>query len=263
MMSRFEPLGPVLSDAMSLGSQSAQGVGSPRKRHALSLFAGLSPQYDWMGALLSFGQDRRWRRAMVEKLGVEQEARVADVAAGTGLVTAEIVRRYGCRVVAVDQSEEMLSHARRKLGGDPGLAARVALVRAEAEALPFADGEFDGLTAGYLFRYVDDPAATIRELARVVRPGGTIATLEFFVPPSPPLRALWRAYARIGLPALGRLASREWAEVGRFLARNIPEHYARHPLSQLEGQWQAAGLQAVQSRPMSFGAGLVMWGRRA
>jgi demethylmenaquinone methyltransferase / 2-methoxy-6-polyprenyl-1,4-benzoquinol methylase len=248
---------------MSLGSEYAQGAGSQRKRHALSLFAGLSPQYDWMGALLSFGQDRRWRRAMVEKLDVTPDARVVDVAAGTGLVTVEIVRRYGCRVVAVDQSEEMLSRARHKLGRDSGLAAHAELVRAEAERLPFADGEFDGLTAGYLFRYVDDPAATIRELARVVRPGGTIATVEFFVPPSPPLRALWRAYARIGLPALGRLASREWAEVGRFLARSIPEHYARYPLARLEEQWRAAGLQEVQSRPMSLGAGLVMWGKRA
>jgi demethylmenaquinone methyltransferase/2-methoxy-6-polyprenyl-1,4-benzoquinol methylase len=247
---------------MTRTSGYAEPARSPRKERALELFAGLPRQYDWMGALLSFGQDPRWRRAMVATLDVSPSARVLDVAAGTGLVTAAIVRRYGCRVVAVDQSEQMLSAARRKTERDPQLAARVELVRAEAERLPFEAAEFDGLTVGYLFRYVDDPAATIRELARVVKPGATIASLDFFVPPSPPLRALWRAYTRFGLPALGRLASREWAEVGRFLARNIPEHYERYPLAELCEQWRAAGIGSVSARPMSFGAGVVMSGRR-
>jgi demethylmenaquinone methyltransferase/2-methoxy-6-polyprenyl-1,4-benzoquinol methylase len=165
-------------------------------------------------------------------------------------------------VVAVDQSEQMLNAARARFGRDPRLASRTEAVAAEAERLPFADGEFDGLTVGYLFRYVDDPAATIRELARVVKPGAAIASLEFFVPPSPVPRALWRAYTRFGLPALGRLASREWAEVGRFLATSIPEHYARYPLKELCEQWRAAGIGSVSARVMSFGAGVVMSGRR-
>jgi demethylmenaquinone methyltransferase / 2-methoxy-6-polyprenyl-1,4-benzoquinol methylase len=136
------------------------------------------------------------------------------------------------------------------------------VVRAEAERLPFADGEFDALTVGYLFRYVDDTAATIGELARVVRPGGTIASVEFYVPQSRPLRALWNVYTRYGLPALGRLASREWAAVGRFLSHNIPEFYERRPLDRLCQEWQEAGIGRVQARPMSFGAGVVIWGKR-
>jgi demethylmenaquinone methyltransferase/2-methoxy-6-polyprenyl-1,4-benzoquinol methylase len=247
---------------MTRASGYAEPVRSPRKERALELFAGLPREYDWMGALLSFGQDPRWRRAMVGMLGVAPGDRVIDVAAGTGLVSAAIVRRYGCRVVAVDQSEQMLSAARARFGRDPRLASRTEAVAAEAERLPFADGEFDGLTVGYLFRYVDDPAATIRELARVVKPGAVIASLEFFVPPSPVPRALWRAYTRFGLPALGRLASREWAEVGRFLATSIPEHYARYPLTELCDQWRAAGIGSVSARVMSFGAGVVMSGRR-
>jgi demethylmenaquinone methyltransferase/2-methoxy-6-polyprenyl-1,4-benzoquinol methylase len=237
-------------------------VGSDRKRTALDLFAGLAPEYDWMGALLSFGQDPRWRRATVATLAVPASARVLDVAAGTGLVTAAIVRRYGCRVVAVDQSAEMLARARARLERDPALAAHVELVRAEAERLPFADGEFDGLTTGYLLRYVEDPGATIVELARVVRPGGTIAALEFAVPPRAPLRALWRAYTKAGLPALGRIASREWADVGRFLAVSIPQFYARHPLAEQLGMWERAGIGSVRARRMSFGAGVVIWGVR-
>jgi demethylmenaquinone methyltransferase/2-methoxy-6-polyprenyl-1,4-benzoquinol methylase len=247
---------------MTRASGYAEPVRSPRKERALQLFAGLPREYDWMGALMSFGQDPRWRSAMVEMLGVEPGDRVIDVAAGTGLVSAAIVRRYGCHVVAVDQSDQMLSAARARFGRDPRLASRTEVVTAEAERLPFADGEFDGLTVGYLFRYVDDPGATIRELARVVKPGAPIASLEFYVPPSPLPRALWRAYTRFGLPALGRLASKEWAEVGRFLATSIPEYYSRYPLAALCDQWRAAGIGSVSARVMSFGAGIVMSGRR-
>jgi demethylmenaquinone methyltransferase / 2-methoxy-6-polyprenyl-1,4-benzoquinol methylase len=237
-------------------------AGSPRKQHALELFAGLPAEYDWMGALMSFGQDRRWRRAMVATLGVPPSACVLDVAAGTGLVTAEIVRRYACRVVAVDQSEEMLARVNRKLDQDSTLADRVEIVRAEAERLPFEDARFDALTAGYLLRYVEDTAATLRELARVVKPGGKIALLEFYVPQSRVLRRLWDVYSRFGLPALGRLASREWTEVGRFLSHNIPEFYERRPLALLLQQWREAGIAGVQARPMSLGAGVVIWGTR-
>jgi demethylmenaquinone methyltransferase/2-methoxy-6-polyprenyl-1,4-benzoquinol methylase len=233
-----------------------------RKQQALALFAGLPAQYDWMGALLSFGQDRRWRRTMVSKLAVAPSARVIDVAAGTGLVTAELVRRYGCRVVAVDQSEEMLSRARQKVEHDPMLAGSVQIVRAEAERLPFDAAEFDGLTVGYLFRYVDDTAETIRELARVVKAGGTIASYDFHVPRSAAPRKLWSIYTRLGLPALGRLASREWSDVGRFLSQNIPEFYEEHPLERLCAEWRAAGIADVHARPMSFGAGVVNWGKR-
>ena len=111
------------------------------------------------------------------------------------------------------------------------LAERVELVEGEAEALPFADGEFDHLTFTYLLRYVDDPAATLRELARVVKPGGRVACLEFCVP-----RGVWfwpgALYTRVGLPALGRLGSREWFEAGRFLGPSIEGFYRSYPLEQ-------------------------------
>jgi len=228
---------------------------SERRRHARALFAPLGPTYDRVGATLSFGQDPRWRRFLVSRLPADR-GHVLDVATGTGLVAEALVAR-GFHVTGLDQSAEMLALARKRFGD------RVELVEASAAALPFPDASFGHLTFTYLLRYVDDPAATMHELARVVRPGGTVATLEFFVPPSPPLRALWRLYARLGLPALGRLASREWADVGRFLARSIPEHWARHPLPEQRAEWEAAGITSVQARPMSFGAGLVMWGRRA
>ena len=100
-------------------------------------------------------------------------------------------------------------------------------MQGEAERLPFADGEFDALTFTYLLRYVDDPSQTMRELARVVKPGGRIASLEFAVPPSAIAHALWVLYTRVGLPALGRLVSRDWYEVGRFLGPSISGFYRR------------------------------------
>jgi demethylmenaquinone methyltransferase / 2-methoxy-6-polyprenyl-1,4-benzoquinol methylase len=235
---------------------------SPRKRHARRLFAGLPRHYDRVGALLSFGQDPRWRRAMVAAVGARPGERVLDVATGTGMVAEALVRRYGCAVVGLDQSPEMLQAARERRSGDAALGERIELVAGEAERLPFAAGEFDHLTFTYLLRYVDDPAATLRELARVVRPGGRVASLEFGVPARQPWHAAWALYTRFGLPALGRLVSREWRDTGSFLARSIPEFYARVPLPEQRGLWNAAGIASVQVRRMSLGAGVVMWGTR-
>ena len=232
-----------------------------RKQHALQLFEGLPHRYDELGAALSFWQDPRWRRAMVTAIGADPEDRVLDVATGTGLVAQQLVHRYHCRVVGLDQSTAMLSRAEAKLAADPQLSGRVELVQGEAEHLPFADAEFDHLTFTYLLRYVDDPAATLRELARVVKPGGRIACLEFCVPRGPLLWA-WRLYTRVGLPALGRLAGRDWYAVGRFLGPSIEGFYRRWPLrSQLE-LWRSAGIGAMRARRMSLGGGVVIWGVR-
>ncbi len=213
---------PASSDAPGVASTEQR---SPRKREALELFSGLPRRYDELSAALSFWQDPRWRRALVSALAPRAGQRVLDVATGTGMVAAELLARADCSVVGIDQSPQMLAAARARFAADggssAGVSARVELVEGQAESLPFADASFDALTFTYLLRYVDDPAATMRELARVVRPGGRVASLEFGVPPWAPARAAWRLYTAVGLPTLGRLASREWAQVGRFLG---PEH---------------------------------------
>jgi demethylmenaquinone methyltransferase / 2-methoxy-6-polyprenyl-1,4-benzoquinol methylase len=236
---------------------------SARKREALELFAPLPRHYDRVAAALSFGQDPRWRRAMVGAVGAKPGERVLDVATGTGLVARELVARWGCEVVGLDQSPQMLAAARARLAGDESLAAHVSLIEGEAERLPFGDGEFDHLTFTYLLRYVEDPAATMRELARVVKPGGRIASLEFAVPSNLLWRSLWRLYTRVGLPALGRLVSREWAHTGRFLSESIPAFYERYPIERVVELWEQAGIADVHVLPMSLGGGVVMWGSRA
>jgi demethylmenaquinone methyltransferase/2-methoxy-6-polyprenyl-1,4-benzoquinol methylase len=226
-----------------------------RRTQAIELFAPLGPGYDRLGALLSLGQDPRWRRAMVSRVP-EDGGHVLDVATGTGLVARALVREHGCRVVGVDQSPEMLAEARRHDDGS------VELVEASADALPFADGEFDALTFTYLLRYVDDPAATLRELARVVRPGGTIAGLEFGVP-RPLWRPLWELYVRAVLPAAGLVIGHGWREAGSFLGPSIRDFHARWPLPRQLDAWLAAGIEKVEAYRLSTGGGVVTWGRRS
>jgi demethylmenaquinone methyltransferase/2-methoxy-6-polyprenyl-1,4-benzoquinol methylase len=227
-----------------------------RNRAARALFAPLAPTYDRYARLLSFGQDPRWRRYLVSRIDARPADTVLDVACGTGAVALELVRRYGCRVVAVDQSPEMLAIARERA------TDAIELREARAERLPFEDAAFDGLTFTYLLRYVDDPGATMRELARVVRPGARIAMLEFSIPENVLARACWELYVRAGLPLLGKVISPGWRHVGDFLGPSIREFWERWPLEQLLAVWREAGITDVAARPLSLGGGVVVWGRR-
>jgi demethylmenaquinone methyltransferase/2-methoxy-6-polyprenyl-1,4-benzoquinol methylase len=176
------------------------------------------------------------------------------------MVAFALARGAQCEVVGIDQSEQMLAAARERLARTPALMGRVRFLQGEAERLPFADAEFDALSFTYLLRYVDDPAATMRELARVVAPGGRIGMVEFGVPQSAILRAGWRLHTRVGLPLLGRAVSPAWYEVGRFLGPSIEDFHNRIP--DLPELWRAAGISDVRVRRMSFGAGLVIVGTK-
>ena len=223
---------------------------------ARSLFAPLGPTYDRYAALLSLGQDPRWRRFLVSRVDAGPRDTVLDVATGTGAVARELIRQKRSTVVGLDQSPEMLAEARRRLGPD------VTLVEAAADDLPFPDAEFDALTFTYLLRYVDDPAATLRELARVVRRDGVIASLEFAVPRRL-WRPLWEVYVRALLPAAGRAISPGWRRVGGFLGTSIRDFYERWPEGRLLQAWRDAGIDDVRSRRLSLGGAIVIWGRRA
>jgi demethylmenaquinone methyltransferase/2-methoxy-6-polyprenyl-1,4-benzoquinol methylase len=228
---------------------------SARTRRALELFAPLGPTYERYAKLLSLGQDPRWRRFLVSRVEAGPGDEVLDVATGTGAVARELLRQKGCAVVGVDQSPEMLAVAREHL------PATVKLVEASAEHLPFEDASFDALTVTYLLRYVDDPGATLAELARVVRSGGTVASLEFAVPAGL-WRPLWRAYVGAVLPAAGRIVSPGWHEVGDFLGDSIREFWRRYPLERQLELWRAAGIEDARHRRLSLGGGIVIWGRR-
>jgi demethylmenaquinone methyltransferase / 2-methoxy-6-polyprenyl-1,4-benzoquinol methylase len=234
-----------------------------RNRFAQRLFAPLPARYDRLAEILSFGQNGRWRRAMISQVVPAADGLVLDVASGTAGVALGIAARTSSRVAGVDLTEEMLRRGQRNVAG-AGMAGRIGLVAGRGEQLPFADATFSALTFTYLLRYVSDPQATLAELARVVRPGGRVASLEFAVPRSRFWRAWWWLYTRLVLPAAGLVTGgREWFAVGRFLGPNISGHYRRYPVSWTVEAWQKAGFTDVGVRIMSLGGGLVMWGTRA
>jgi demethylmenaquinone methyltransferase/2-methoxy-6-polyprenyl-1,4-benzoquinol methylase len=224
---------------------------------ARELFAPLGPTYDRYARLLSFGQDPRWRRFLISRIPAAAD-RVLDVATGTAAVAIELAQAAPQRtVVGIDQSTEMLAAGRARVER-AGLANRIELREGRAESLPFGDAEFDALTVTYLLRYVGDPVATMRELARVVRPGGTLAMLEFAVPRGV-WRPLWELYVRVGLPAAGALVSPGWREVGTFLGPSIRGFHER---VSIERVWRDAGIKDVRARRLSLGGGVVVWGTR-
>jgi len=263
-----------------------------RNRFAQRLFTPLPGRYDRLAEILSMGQNGRWRRAMVDRIAgatgpgragaagpakragratgatratarAAGEALVLDVASGTAGVALQLASRTGARVVGVDLTEGMLRQGQANVAG-AGLGGRIGLVAGQAEQLPFPDASFDALTFTYLLRYVDDPQATLTELARVVKPGGTMASLEFCVPPAAFWRASWVLYTRLILPAGGLLlGGPAWLRVGQFLGPNITGHYRRYPVPWTVEAWQRAGFTGVGTRIMSLGGGLVMWGQRA
>ena len=248
----------------NLSVTTTRTYGAPLRAQPLrrELFAQLPNRYDLLAEVLSFGQNRRWRRAMVDVVVAALPGQALDVATGTAGVALQVAARSGARVTGADLSPEMLRVGAAKVSASPE-AQRVTLVLARGERLPFGDATFDALSFTYLLRYVADPAATIGELARVVKPGGVVANLEFAVPRAPLWHALWLAYTRMGLPLAGlALGNREWYDVGRFLGPSIklalpplPPRLAREGLEQ-------AGLQDVRTRFMSLGGGLVMWAHK-
>jgi demethylmenaquinone methyltransferase / 2-methoxy-6-polyprenyl-1,4-benzoquinol methylase len=235
-----------------------------RTQHARQLFAGIAADYDRWAQLLSFGQDSRWHDLMVERLAPalpDRSGHVLDVATGTAAVAIAIARRFGCRVTGVDHSPEMLAGGRSRVAA-AGLEGRIQLVEARAETLPVDDASVDAVTHTYLLRYVDDPASTLRELSRALRPGGIMASLEFGVPRGAAYPAWW-AWTRAGLPAAGLAAGGGWYATGRFLGPSIERFWREHPLESVLRMWSQAGMRRVRAKRLSLGGGIVIWGVRA
>jgi demethylmenaquinone methyltransferase/2-methoxy-6-polyprenyl-1,4-benzoquinol methylase len=239
----------------------SSGVGA-ENAFAVDLFHGLPARYDQLAEILSFWQNGRWRAELVSRIAASRPTRILDVATGTAGVALALARRTDAAVTGIDISESMLARGRERVH-DAGLDARIKLQSGRAEDLPFPSGSFDAVSFTYLLRYVRDPAATIAEMARVLRPGGVLAGLDFYVPQNPAWQAAWWFYTRTILPAAGlALGGPEWWRVGRFLGPNIAGFYGAWPVSRIVEAWTAAGLTQVEHRAMSLGGGIVMSGRK-
>jgi demethylmenaquinone methyltransferase/2-methoxy-6-polyprenyl-1,4-benzoquinol methylase len=232
----------------------------PIDRVSRDLFAPLGPRYDRLAALLSFGQDPRWRRALVARCPVTSDGRAVDVATGTAAVAIALAERYGCRVTGIDSSPEMIATGRERVAA-AGLGERIELQEGRAETLPFADRSVDGVTATYVLRYVDAPETAIAEMVRIARPGAPVGYLDFGLP-SGPFRPPWELYTGVGLPLLGRVAGPGWEEVGRFLRGSITRFSTAYPAHRLGRAFGRAGLADVHVDRMSLGGGVVVTGRR-
>jgi demethylmenaquinone methyltransferase/2-methoxy-6-polyprenyl-1,4-benzoquinol methylase len=235
-------------------------AGTDRKRHALDLFDGIAEDYDRWAQILSFGNDRRWHDLLVDRLAVGPDSVVADVATGTAAVAMTIAWRHGSRVIGIDQNQTMLDAGRERVRA-AGMEHRIELRQGEAEALPLDDRSVDALVHTYLLRYVDDPAAVLAELARPIKPGGQMASLEFFVPAGAWYPAWW-AWTRIGLPAAGLVAGGGWYATGRFLGPSIERFWREHPLEQAVEWWRQAGIGDIRTQRLSVGGAVIIRGTK-
>lgn len=213
---------------------------------ARTLFAPIAPTYQRWASVLSLGQDKRWRATMVAGLKLPPGGLVLDVATGTGSIT-RLLQKSGHTVVGADLSSAML-------GQHPGPSR----VLARGERLPFRPDLFDGVTFGYLLRYVDDPIACLAGFWRVLKSGSRLGMVEFGLPTT--WYVPWRVYANGMLAVAGRLIGQGWYEVGKFLRPSIEDFHQRHP--DLDSVFREAGFVEVRSRRLSLGGGLVMWGRK-
>ncbi len=232
-----------------------------RNAHARRMFDSIASSYEWPAELFSFLQYGRWRRLLVSQLKVAPTATVLDVCTGTGLVARDIATRRGCRVVGLDLSRGMIEQARRNVAPEHS-DSPIPLVQGRAERLPFADGSFDAVVFTFLLRYVESPESTLGELARVLKPGGHMASLEFFVPPNPLMRSLWLVHTRLAMPIVSKLLPGGWTDVGSFLGPSISDFYRTYSRQNLSDLWAQAGIDEVRTRLLSLGGAIVTWGKK-
>ena len=212
------------------------------------MFDRIARRYDLLNRLMSFGVDRRWRKRTVAALALTGPARVLDVATGTGDLAIDIARRHrDATVVGVDPSVGMLEVGRRKIAAR-GLADRIELVEGDAQALAFPDDHFAGATIAFGIRNVPDRAAGLREMARVVRPGGRVCVLELGEPRGGVMAPLARFHVHVVVPRLGALLS--GAREYRYLQSSIA---AFPPAEEFAALMASCGLDIVEVRPLTFG----------
>jgi demethylmenaquinone methyltransferase/2-methoxy-6-polyprenyl-1,4-benzoquinol methylase len=229
---------------------------------AQDLFDGVAPSYDTWAQVLTVFQYLRWREFLVSRMALRPGNLVLDVCTGTAGVAMEIADHHDGRIVGLDVSHLMLEAGLRAVE-KKNLDGRVQLVQGRAEHLPFPDETFDAVVFTYLLRYVQDPDATIRELSRVLKPGGELLSLEFGLPEALWMRALWEIHNRVVMPVMTIPVSRGWHRMGCFLGPSISDFCHRCPVDRIAAIWRENGIPLVQTRRLLQGAAIVMWGKKA
>jgi demethylmenaquinone methyltransferase/2-methoxy-6-polyprenyl-1,4-benzoquinol methylase len=239
---------------------------SPHTDLPRKVFSPIASRYDGPATVLSLFQYRRWHRFLISRLNLPaaengRHLRVLDMATGTGAIALDLARRPDIQVVGGDITRPMLTRARMRVVRN-GARERIDLIECTADAPPFGDESFDALVFAYLLRYVSDVSSTLCCLASLVKPGGTMASLDFAVPHWPAY-PFWRLYTGAVLPAGGRAFSGAWRRTGLFLGPNIRDFDERWPEKRIMRAWHDAGIAEVQSKRLSLGGAVVIWGKKA
>lgn len=223
------------------------------------VFDSVAGNYDVMNDLMSMGVHRLWKRHFVDTCGIHPGDRVLDLAGGTGDIAALLSRRVGGtgQVVLSDINEAMVGVGRRRLD-DRGIVANVRYALANAENLPFASKSFDAVTIAFGLRNVTDKDAALREMRRVLRPGGRVHILEFSEVRAEPLKKIYDTYSFSLLPMMGRLVAGD-ADSYQYLAESIRQH---PPQRELAKMLENAGFDTVTYRNLTGGVVAIHRGRR-
>ena len=250
------------SDATAAATvDTATGQAAPAEvsqQRARAIFTQIAGQYERFNHASSFGQDRRWLKRLVAKANITGTSRVLDVAGGTGEVTFAICRmRHPAHILLTDYTPAMLQVAHQRMQAGEARSVPVDTMVVDAQDMPFEDASFDVVTMAYGIRNMPDRMAALREIRRVLAPGGTVAILEFSTPPVAVCRAFYHAYLRWGIPAWGQhfTGNREDFE---YLASSIRAFPNQEQFAQM---MHDAGLQDVNYENLSFGAVAIHTGR--
>ena len=225
------------------------GEAKGKKKEVALMFDAVAPRYDLLNRLLSGGIDRSWRKAAVKMLAPHKPRRILDLATGTADLAIEAIKLNPEKIVGVDIAEEMLKFGREKLR-NMNLDDRITLQRGDAEKLPFSDSQFDAAMVSFGVRNFENLQKGLKEIRRVLKPGGVLVVLEFSRPRAFPIKQLYGIYSRFIMPTIGKLFSKSSNGAYKYL----PDSIAVFPdgedfLTELED----AGYESGEAKRLTFG----------
>lgn len=229
-----------------------------RPENIRQMFNAIAPTYDVLNHLMSFGLDIRWRRKAVRSLAEKRDGVFLDIAAGSGDVSFDLMRLQPRHVVASDFAQKMLAVLQEKLAQRTH-DCTLDVVSCDALSLPFREGVFDGTIVAFGMRNFADRFRSLKEMHRVLKPGGISVILELTKPQAPPFAQLYTAYSRFGLPVLGRIISRHNSAY-RYLPESIAQFPSRDEFCSL---MERAGFSATNAKLLTFGAATIFVGRKS
>lgn len=230
-------------------SGSSSGSGSSSKEHVHALFENIAPKYDMMNDLLSFRRHKAWRKFTMRKMNVQPGQTALDLCCGTCDWTIALAKASGTgQVTGLDFSQNMLDVGAVKVNGE-GLDKQITLVQGNAMELPFADNSFDYVTIGFGLRNVPDYLQVLKEMERVVKPGGMVVCLELSKPMWQPFKGMYYLYFERMLPMIGKWVAKRFEEY-----KWLPDSLKLFPdANQLSELFRQAGLREVQAYPLTGG----------